>query len=88
MIDLCERGQKCSCWFDGWFGRSWASCCEQHDSNYIYQLTKTKEDADNIFYECLKKRAGRLMAWVMYQAVKRSKVSQKYWDMYKNQKKG
>lgn len=37
---LCERGQKCSCWFDGWFGKSWGIFCEKHDQRYMTVLGK------------------------------------------------
>lgn len=31
---------KCSCWFDGWFGKSWAEFCEKHDKRYMTPLGK------------------------------------------------
>ncbi len=82
----CERGQKCTCWFDGWFKRDWSSCCEEHDRDYIKQRVSTKEKADKDFYKCLQKRAGKFMAWIMYTAVKRSAKSKEFWNFYKNHK--
>jgi len=28
--NFCERGQRCSCWFDGW----WGDACAEHDKDY------------------------------------------------------
>ena len=79
-----ERGQKCSFWFDGWFGLDWSSCCEEHDKDYEKQ-DKTKKEVDCKFYNCLKKKAGKLMAWIMLKGVS-GKKGQRYWDGYKESK--
>lgn len=39
--NICERGQKCSCWFDGW----WSEACEEHDKDYM-QTREPKMKAD------------------------------------------
>jgi hypothetical protein len=85
---ICERGQHCSCWFDGWFKKYWGDCCKEHDDDYILQRTKTKEIADYKFYNCLKSRAGKTMAWIMFTIVSNSKIAQSHWDRYKEKHNG
>lgn len=70
---LCEKGQKCSCWFDGWFGKDWSSCCEEHDDDYTYEVPEKldRKEADLLFRECLKmKGACFVMRWCMYYVVR------------------
>ena len=31
---------KCTCWFDGWFGKSWADACQLHDDRYMTVMGK------------------------------------------------
>ena len=82
MFKLCERGQKCTCWFDGWFGKDWSFCCVEHDKDYIYQRTKTKAEADKKLYKCLKIKAGYFMALIMYLAIKKSPIAKMYWNRF------
>ena len=87
MFKFCEKGQKCSCWFDGWFGKDWGSCCKEHDFDYIFQRTKTKAEADKKFYKCLKQKAGLFIALVMYVGVKYIPVAKYEWNRYKKRKR-
>ena len=31
---------KCTGWFDGWFGKSWADACQLHDDRYMTVMGK------------------------------------------------
>lgn len=62
---------KCSCWFDGWFGKSWAWACELHDERYMTPLGKdmTRLQCDiellhNVAKVC------ELMSYVMFVGVR------------------
>ena len=39
-MSFLERGQCCTGWFDGWFGKSWADACQLHDDRYMTPLGK------------------------------------------------
>lgn len=85
---LCERGQHCSCFVDGikifkWVIWYWGDCCKEHDLDYIYQRTKTKLIADNKMYKCIRKKAPRWIARLMYKALRKNRKAQGYWDTYK-----
>jgi hypothetical protein len=49
-MSLCERGQKCSCWFDGIKALSldWSSACQIHDRRYMTAVgyLKTRKECD------------------------------------------
>jgi len=68
---ICERGQKCSCWFDGWFSKDWSLCCKEHDIDYknLKKGDSTKE-SDKKFLKCLKSKANLGMAYLMYSVVR------------------
>lgn len=83
---ICERGTNhCSCWFDGWFGKDWSSCCQEHDLDYQFQRTVTKQGADTKLRKCLVKKAGKIMAWIMYRGV-RTSVGDTAWNKCKKEK--
>jgi aspartate aminotransferase-like enzyme len=56
--NIVERGQYCTCWFDGWFGKYWGDCCKDHDYHYMNQdkHDKTKSEVDNNLFKCVRKK--------------------------------
>lgn len=69
----CERGQRCSCWFDGWFNKDWSIACEIHDARYLtsYGRNLTREEVDLEFLDNLKAQGACLpMRWLMYVGVR------------------
>lgn len=68
---------KCSCWFDGWFRKSWADACRLHDERYMTPLGKdmTRLECDlelmrNVAKVC------KLMSYVMFVVVR---IAGWYW---------
>ena len=85
---ICERGQKCSCFIDSLFNKNWSKCCSGHDDNYINnKYDMTKDEADDMFYTCLKNNTWKWLAWLMYMAVSKSSIAQNYWDKYRSKDK-
>ena len=81
--NIIERGQYCTAWFDGWFGRQWGcSCCKDHDWYYMNQdkHNMTKQEVDKALFMCVKERGGVLMACTMWLGNKA--FSWYYWDKY------
>ena len=62
---------KCTCWFDGWFGKSWAEFCEKHDKRYMTPFGKdmTRLECDKELKEGVASVAPS-MAWVMFIGVR------------------
>lgn len=62
---------KCSCWFDGWFGKSWGWACELHDERYMTTVGKgmTRWECD---VELMKNVAvvSKVMAVIMFIGVR------------------
>jgi len=70
-VKWCERGQRCTCWIDGWFGKSWAWACELHDERYMTPIGKgmTRLECDvelmkNVAVAC------KVMAIIMFIGVR------------------
>ena len=78
-----ERGQACTAWFDGWFGKCWKECCQQHDWYYMNQdkHTKTKWQVDNEMFTCVRTKSGLFMATTMWLGNKM--FSWYYWNKLK-----
>ena len=36
---------KCTGWFDGWFGKSWADACQLHDDRYKFVIEQKRKEA-------------------------------------------
>jgi len=79
---------KCTCWFDGWFGKSWAECCDTHDKEYMTPAGKgmTKSNVDNKLFKCVRSKGCLLMAAVMWLGNK--SFSWYYWNKYKEIRNG
>lgn len=65
----CLWNSKCTCFVDSWFGTYIGECCAKHDAAYETQ-TNSKEVADRELYECIKSRTNRVLASVMWGAVR------------------
>jgi hypothetical protein len=72
VMTWCERGQRCSCWFDGWFGKDWSSACKLHDWRYMtsYGFGWTRKQADAELRKNVAKAGAPVMAWVIYVGVR------------------
>jgi len=85
FYDFCHRRARCSCWFDGWFGKDWAKCCLQHDIDYIVQSHgMSKSEVDLKLFRCVRERGGVIMASIMYLGNKT--FSWFYWNKYSKDK--
>lgn len=62
--NICERGQHCSCWFDG----TWGECCAKHDKRYASKRL-TKYQADILLFRCVRKTSNTFMAILMFMGV-------------------
>jgi hypothetical protein len=71
-MSWCERGQRCSCWFDGWFGKDWSSACKLHDERYMTDkgFGWTRKQADVELRSSVSAAGAPIMAWVMYFGVR------------------
>ena len=81
--NIVERGQACTCWFDGWFGKDWSSCCKEHDSRYMTNKGRnmTKSKVDNDLFKCVRSKGGLAMASIMW--IGNKAFSWYYWNKYK-----
>jgi molybdenum cofactor biosynthesis enzyme MoaA len=68
LIKFCNKN-KCTCWFDDWFGISWKECCEEHDKDIVHARTNNVHEADNKLFKCVWAKS-KIMAVVMYIGVK------------------
>ena len=87
-MKLCERGQKCSCWFDGW----WGSACEEHDNDYKYKRLYSKLIYDlKLWYNVTISNKvlfplGFIMGFVMFLGLTISPIAYINWKKYKKEK--
>ena len=77
---------KCTGWFDGLFGKSWADACQLHDDRYMTVMGKgmTRKECDlelkrNVAKTC------KPMSYVMYFGVRL--FGWYYWDKFKEMRK-
>lgn len=61
---VCERGQKCTCFIDRFGKWDWSECCGKHDD--CYASNATNEYCDKRLLGCVKQKAGRILAYIMY----------------------
>jgi hypothetical protein len=91
-MSLCERGQACSCWFDGWFNVDWSLCCKKHDYQYMTDDGKglSKLRVDKNLFDCVKHKGGYIMATVMFIGLNTIMLpfSLYYWYKYKGVRNG
>lgn len=72
MFSFCKNWKNhCSCFIDRFKNVDWSDCCKQHDEDY----KKLKKDestkrADLRLLSCVKKKACKSLAYVMYAAVR------------------
>jgi hypothetical protein len=80
---IVERGQNCTMWFDGWFGKCWSGCCKAHDWHYMNQdkHNKTKWQVDNELFDCVRISGGLFMACIMW--IGNKTFSWHYWNKLK-----
>lgn len=79
---FCERGQRCSCFFDSLGKRYWGDCCERHDKACLSAKSDIELHIAHIaFYNCLKTKMPKFFAWIMFQVVKRT--TKKYLKEFK-----
>jgi hypothetical protein len=64
----CNRNH-CTCWFDSLGKYDWTECCKQHDKDYASPVTR--KYADEQLLRCLKLKAPKWMAYIMYYAVRK-----------------
>lgn len=76
---------KCTLWFDGLFGKSWADACQLHDDRYMTVMGKgmTRKECDlelkrNVAKTC------KPMSYVMYVGVRL--FGWYYWNKFKNKR--
>ena len=79
---FCNKNHT-TCFIDKCCGKDWTLCSKNHDDGYIYNTRNTtKEVIDDEFYDCLKRRTWKGLAWLMYSAVKYSPIGKYYWNKY------
>ena len=69
---MTKKKDYCSLWPDrSDDGKDWGSCCEQHDECYSAGGdAASRKKCDKALKKCLKKKAGPVMAWIMYAGVR------------------
>ena len=71
----------CTCFIDKLLNKHWGACCRQYSSYYIYNfINLTKDEVDCRFYNCLKKRTWKRLAFLVYVTVNNLSITKGYWD--------
>jgi len=72
MFKFCKNWKNhCSCFIDKLFGKDWSDCCKAHDEDYkLLKEGDSTKRSDLRFLSCLKKKAWKSLAYVMYGAVR------------------
>lgn len=72
MFSFCKNWRgACTCFFDKLFGKDWSECCKAHDSDYDSLKKGDSTKASDVkFLECLKTKAWKPVAYIMYGAVR------------------
>ena len=84
-MDLLERGQKCTGWFDHLGKCDWGDVCKLHDERYMTLAGQNMEriDADlELFCGVYKKCA--FMAVIMFAGVRL--FGGRFWEKYKEKR--
>ena len=72
MFSFCKKWKgSCTCFLDKLFNKDWSECCKNHDKDYDnLQVGESTKSADVRFLECLKTKAWKPLAYIMYAAVR------------------
>lgn len=72
MFKFCKNWRgNCTCFFDSLFNKDWSECCKAHDSDYdSLKKGDSTKSSDVKFLECLKTKAWKPVAYLMYGAVR------------------
>lgn len=71
-MGFCKNWKNaCSCFISKLFGKDWEICCKKHDDDYekLKENESTKR-ADLRLLSCVKKKAWKCLAYLMYAGVR------------------